>query len=160
MSVREEVAVIIDVIRADRRNSYEKSSMSKLTLDQMVETVRKEGLYITNLYEGHDGTWRCHLRYYKNKLLAGPPAHGQTMAEALWQAFEACRQAGYPDRDKPEPAPKPKVEAVKPAASLPPAPEKRKPGRPPKNTLEVIAQSGVKAEEIDLLGDDDEDLLN
>lgn len=160
MGTREEIAAIIDIVRADRRNLFEKSPMAKLTLDQMVEAVRKEGLFITNLYEGHDGTWRCHLRYYRNKLLAGPCAHGQTMAEALWQAFDACRQAGYPDRDKPEPPPKvpPKVEAAKPAA--PAAPVKGKPGPKPKGAVEIVSQSGVEAEDIDLLGDDeDEDLL-
>lgn len=55
-------------------------------IETLLAELRRRKLWVSNLYEGHDATWRCFLREKRNGRFVSQGT-GKTMADAISAAL-------------------------------------------------------------------------
>lgn len=98
----DQLQIILDSVRSSWRRLYERSPMSKQTIEEAIAEVKKHGMYFTNLYERREGGWQCFLRYSANGLLA-ESGFGADAQECIFHALRKAEKSGYVNRDLPAP---------------------------------------------------------
>ncbi len=58
-----------------------------MRVEDVMAKVKKQRLFVSNLYEGADGIWRCFLRHKRNALPSIHRGQGKSMIEALTDAL-------------------------------------------------------------------------
>lgn len=56
-------------------------------MDELLLEVSRRKLFVSNLYEGVDRTWRCFIRDRRNTMPSIHQGHGKTAAEAVRNAL-------------------------------------------------------------------------
>lgn len=70
-----------------------------MTVDELLDKVRRDKLFVSNLFEGTDGIWRAFLRHKVNELPSVYRGQGSSAADALSAALR------LPTASKPAPQP-------------------------------------------------------
>lgn len=59
-----------------------------MTIEEVLADLKRQKLFVSNLYEGVDGIWRCFLRARANDLHFYAAGTGQTMTGAIQNALK------------------------------------------------------------------------
>lgn len=59
-----------------------------MTIEDLLADLKRQNLFVSNLYEGVDGTWRCFIRARANDLHFYAAGTGRTVNEAIVAALD------------------------------------------------------------------------